>query len=401
MRWALLACGLTFFCLATHGVAALEPGVAKSAPMPVNSGAPIIVVVQQQPEKDKDKTAPPQIDLTEAPPQFAEAPRPQYPQMMGDQGIYSLVLVPIPALAKLRIPDSTRTIDVPFTGTRKVRVAVASRGGIKIGENETVMPGTRAYFTYNYYNNVQGPADGADALQASTQKVVVRGQTFDADVFVPGAAAPRGDIHRETFGLEKSFLDDRFSLGIRVPIFQQTGDFEDADLGDISFIVKWAPEAFLERESGSGMSLGLAVTAPTGPDIETPSGELHTTLIQPFLGYQINSGRRLVYGFTSIAIPTDDNDLTVWFNDVGFGYQLLERYGFVRSVIPALEVHVTTPLDHRSQNDEIRGLDLVVLTGGVHLGVGARSLLTLGVATPVTGPRPYDVEALVQFNLRY
>jgi hypothetical protein len=72
-----------------------------------------------------------------------------------------------------------------------------------------------------------------------------------------------------------------------------------------------------------------------------------------------------------------------------------------RSVVPAIEAHVTTPLDHRSPTDEIRGLDLVVLTGGVHLGVGQRSMLTLGVATPITGPRPYDVEALVQFNLRF
>jgi hypothetical protein len=384
--------------LANVHTAAQERG-ARFTPPSAGGTVQLVVAAQPKEEKKDDKTKPPQIDLAAAAPETFEAERAPSPHMMGDQGLYSLILVPVPALAKLQVGRG-ETIDVPFTATRKVRVPVPGRGGIKIGENENVMPGNRAYFSYNYYNNVQAPADGADQFQTSSQTVVVNGRTFQADIFVPGVRPLRGDIHRQTFGLEKSFLDDRFSLGVRVPLYQQTGDpgFEDADLGDMSFIVKWAP--YQEYESGSGISVGLAVTAPTGPDIQTPSGELHTTIVQPFMGYQINRDRLLVFGFTSIAVPTDERDLTVWFNDIGVGYRLFEG-GLFRSVVPAIEAHVTTPLDHRSPTDEIRGLDLVVLTGGVHLGVGQRSMLTLGVATPITGPRPYDVEALVQFNLRF
>ena len=31
----------------------------------------------------------------------------------------------------------------------------------------------------------------------------------------------------------------------------------------------------------------------------------------------------------------------------------------------------------------------------------ADAILTLGLATPVTGPRPFDLEAIVQFSFRF
>jgi hypothetical protein len=43
----------------------------------------------------------------------------------------------------------------------------------------------------------------------------------------------------------------------------------------------------------------------------------------------------------------------------------------------------------------------VDLTAGAHLGLPWQSVLTLGVNTPVTGLRPYGVEAIVQFNYRF
>jgi hypothetical protein len=37
----------------------------------------------------------------------------------------------------------------------------------------------------------------------------------------------------------------------------------------------------------------------------------------------------------------------------------------------------------------------------VHLGLCQSLNLTIGAATPVTGPRPFDVEGIVQANLRF
>ena len=41
------------------------------------------------------------------------------------------------------------------------------------------------------------------------------------------------------------------------------------------------------------------------------------------------------------------------------------------------------------------------MTFGSHFIVRQRGIVTLGVATPLTGPQPFDVEAIAQFNLRY
>jgi hypothetical protein len=63
---------------------------------------------------------------------------------------------------------------------------------------------------------------------------------------------------------------------------------------------------------------------------------------------------------------------------------------------------LNTPLNHRgSQNDPIGGLDVFDLTSGVTLGLGGRAQLTLGLATPLTGPKPFDLEAIAQLNWRF
>ncbi|HMF12017.1 MAG TPA: hypothetical protein VKE94_06910, partial [Gemmataceae bacterium] len=177
-------------------------------------------------------------------------------------------------------------------------------------------------------------------------------------------------------------------------------DFSDSDLGDMTFIAKYAP--YFDRQSGSGISTGIAVTVPTGPTVHTTHGEIDSTILQPFLGYQFDMDSLLVFGFFSVAIPSEAQDVTLMFNDVGVGYRLFDNPGrLVNSIVPALEAHVTTPLNHRGADSAIQGIDLVVLTAGVHFGMGQGSLLTLGVATPVTGPRVFDVEAIVQFNFRF
>lgn len=408
MNWAKLGGGLSCL-LMTLGAAAAEDGDAAS-PAPI--AFELVAQKEQQPEKKgaaekkEDKTAPPQIDFSEAPPLTAEASSGPRPNMIGDPPpslLTSLVLVPVPSLAKIRGDFANgQTIDVPFTGHRLVRVPVTGRSGFKIAENESPLPQDRVYFTYNYYNNVQGPSDGSDRALLRTQTITFRDQTVQADIFVPGVAPPRLDVHRETLGFEKSFLDGSFSLGMRVPIYQQNGaePFTTSDLGDMTFIAKYSP--YFNRQSGSGVSYGLAVTVPTGPSVQTPTGEIDSTILQPFVGYQMAMDRMLVYGFLSLAVPTESQDVTLLFNDIGIGYRLFDgNGGLISGIVPAVEAHVTTPMNHRETGAVIRGADLVILTGGVHFGLGRQSLLTLGAATSVTGPRTFDVEGIVQFNFRF
>jgi hypothetical protein len=66
-----------------------------------------------------------------------------------------------------------------------------------------------------------------------------------------------------------------------------------------------------------------------------------------------------------------------------------------------IEAHVTTPLNHRDGAGPIFVPDIVVITGGVHFGLFGNGTLSLGVATPVSGPRPFNVEGFMQLNWRF
>jgi hypothetical protein len=74
------------------------------------------------------------------------------------------------------------------------------------------------------------------------------------------------------------------------------------------------------------------------------------------------------------------------------------------AVVPTFEVHVNDPLNHRDWNNRFDAgavPDVVNLTYGINFTFNRRSILTFGLVTPVTGPRPFDYEALILFNLFY
>lgn len=245
--------------------------------------------------------------------------------------------------------------------------------GVKIADNESPRPQDRVFGTYNYYDN-----------------------TFKSGV----------NLHREMVGFEKTLLDGNASIGMRLPFFQTGGNGpEDSDIGDLTVILKYA--ILNDRECGDVLSGGLAITAPTGPGFALfgNEGDLHSTLLQPWVGGIKNMGDLYVHGFSSIVIPTDDRDVVYLFNDIGVGYFLYRATDcdrLITAIVPTFETHISTPLNHRgSDHDPIPGIDIVDLTFGTTLGIGQRSTLALGVVTPVTGPKPFDVEALVQFNYRF
>src|SRR5207247_3490414 len=100
-------------------------------------------------------------------------------------------------------------------------------------------------------------------------------------------------------------------------------------------------------------------------------------------------------------------DVTLLYNDIGADYYLYRnRAGgkFLSAVIPTFEVHVNTPLNHRGAfnfSDRAGTPDWVELTMGTTFELYQRSTLALGIVTPITGPKPFDVEVLVQLNWRF
>jgi hypothetical protein len=260
---------------------------------------------------------------------------------------------------------------------------IVEHGPYKIAECESPLPQDRVYFNFNFYDDVR--------------TLGVLGVT------------PKSDVYRETFGLEKAFGDGAFSIGVRAPLIQNDAPagINVDDFGDMTLILKFAP--IHDCQEGRVLATGLAVTVPTGPGIfvsdGTTSRTLHDTILQPWVGAALAAGDTGLYvtGFSSVAIPTDSEDVTFWFNDLGVGY-VIDTGGlstWITAVTPTVEAHVNTPLDHKNSDSLILGINLVDLVAGVHVTLKQDCTFTLGAATSLSGPRPYDVEMIAQLAMHY
>ncbi len=267
-----------------------------------------------------------------------------------------------------------------LTGTSRIlMVPAAGRGPFKIDENESPRPMDRVFINYNYFNGVGR-------------------SIFNVPAF---------DVHQETIGFEKTFLDGDASVGLRVPTVQQNGDgsLSSRDFGDMTIVTKFA--LLNNRNTGDILTGGLAVTVPTGPDLMLLDGtRLNPVLLQPYTGFIYNFERLYAHGFSSLVIPTDPRDVLLSTGSLGLGYRLYQAEypegRLISSLTPTVEGHATVPLNHRGLDSTPTGFpDLFVLTQGVHVGLGARSLLTTAIAVPLTGPRPFAFEAIAQLNFRF
>src|SRR5262249_32333222 len=159
---------------------------------------------------------------------------------------------------------------------------------------ENARPLDRVYFGYNFYSDVNRR--------------------------INDPTTPNADVHRESVGFEKAFMDGNASFGMRLPYNQLAGDqlFEDTHIGDLSIIGKYA--FYNDRRSGNLISGGMVVTVPTGEDFPIQGqSPLHSTVLQPFIGSVFNFGDFYLQGFTSVAVPTDSRDVTILFNDYALG----------------------------------------------------------------------------------
>jgi hypothetical protein len=220
-------------------------------------------------------------------------------------------------------------------------------------------------------------------------------------------------VYREFFGLEKTFFDQTMSVGIRMPLNTISArgvppgqrDTSTA-VGDLTVFVKGI--LCQNRSTGSLLSAGLAVTPPNGPSGFAGAAfakSVPATSLQPFVAYIGNFGRWFVQGFSGPNVPTDSRVTMMYYNDIGFGYFLYrspDPDALVAAVVPTLEVHINAPLNHRATSavGAPPGTpDVVDLTFGTSFALGRRAVLSAGVVNPVTGPRPYELEAVVLLNV--
>ena len=75
--------------------------------------------------------------------------------------------------------------------------------------------------------------------------------------------------------------------------------------------------------------------------------------------------------------------------------------GWLSGIAPTVEVHVTTPLNHRgllSFSDPAGTPDIVNLSYGINFEFNERTRLAVGLANPITGPRPFDTEVMAHLR---
>jgi hypothetical protein len=259
----------------------------------------------------------------------------------------------------------------------------------KFADNQTPMPVDRLTYSFNFFDYVN--------------------QAVNSQLGVP---LHRIQAYRSVFGFEKTFLDQRASFGMRLPLNTLTADSPIPNLGrtstavgDLTAYFKYA--LWIDRPRGRVVSAGLAVTMPTGPGTFGGANYLrglHYTGIQPYIGEQWTWRDWYLINFSSIDISTNSRDVTIFYKDIAIGYFLYRNgnpSGWIRSVAPTFETHINTPFNHNhpfSRRDLAATCEVVDLTEGLNVFLRGNSVLSFGIVEPVTGPRPFSLEALLLFN---
>jgi hypothetical protein len=289
-------------------------------------------------------------------------------------------------------PSGTRRVIVDANGQTHSFVLPAAGHGFKIADDGNPLPQDRVYVGENFYNNVNSEAN----------------RRVGSDVGII-------NVNRVNFGFEKTILEGNFSLSVFFPLNTLSTEGSTTpglggawtDIGNLTVVLKGV--LWQDRSLGNAVSAGLAVTFPTGADsfarVGSVTDSINNTSLQPFLALILNSGDFFVMGFSAVEIPTDSNDVTLFFNDIGIGYYAYrtrqsERH--LTAVIPTVELHGNTPLNHRGLFNGPAGTqDWLDVTGGATFIFKERTSLAVGVATPVTGLKPFDVEGIVQVNVHF
>lgn len=277
-----------------------------------------------------------------------------------------------------------------IAGTQSAAVIPSIRT-LKISENQSPIPTNRLIYSFNYYNQVNYDLN----------------HRFNAPI-------SDVNIYRHIFGFEKTLFDGYASFGVRAPINTINANSPIPGIGKQSTAINLVNVFFKgviwQNEDRSRLiSGGLSLGAPTGPGTFAGApwlANLKAFELQPFLGLYYYRNRFFFQGFTSVEVPIAERLPTLLMNDYAIGYFLYQAADpdqFLTAIAPVFEVHVNTPLNHRGVNffstNDVP--DFVVMTYGTSFQFGRRTRLLTGVATPVSGPRVFDIEAMALLNVYF
>jgi hypothetical protein len=250
------------------------------------------------------------------------------PNMFGDLiGISS-----VRSIVLGRGPTATTIRGLPVTGRYN---------GFKVTDNDNPRPVDRIFFQYNSYSDIYGS---------------LMPRACPASTWISRSSVSNGRFSRAT---------PRSACGCHS--FRSTVSARRRRIvGDLSVHFKFA--WINNRDTGDVFSTGLIVTTPTGGDNDSADGSEapHSVLIQPWAGWVYNLDRLYLQAFHSVVIPTDTRDPTILFNSLAAGYWLYRSDSdrLLQGFVPVVEMHLNTPLNHRSDTDLIFFKDQLNLTAG-------------------------------------
>jgi hypothetical protein len=267
--------------------------------------------------------------------------------------------------------------------------SAALSGGIKIAEYESPRPVDRAFYHFNSFTYMNPDVN-------------------------PNVNPTH--IARHVLGLEKSLFQGSASVGVRLPFVNLYGNRQLADtqFADMSVILKLA---LINEPGGNVFTAGAMLTVPSGQGttVDTSSSRIgpvavggaqviSATYFQAYLAFiRYLRPRLFLHGFSSVLTPSDSRLVTLLANDFGLVYLWTRsfREGVIQGVMPTVELHVNTPLNHRGATTQPIGfVDNVNLTAGCSFLLD-RAVLGWAIGAPLTGPRPFALELIGTMNFRF
>ena len=331
---------------------------------------------------------------------------------------------------------------------------------LKMGEAVSPMPRNRVFFSYNLFRGpyrTEAPAGGVTPLGNDT--VMIGNGNGPA-----GAGARNFDLNRFTFGIEKTFFNDRVSTEVRIP-FSHTldPDLLVSDDGTVPGMtstqidnVSVSLKGILHRSRKLAVSGGLVINVPSASGVtiqqnfnDVAGGTMLGHIVDirndavhfgPFLGYLITPNDRLfLQGFVqydfglsanqTFFTPIVDgvsqarqdgllNDQSLMQFDVALGYWVYRnpRAKWIRGFAPIAELHYTTTTDNADLipfnnaagayqsivGNTLNRLDIINMTVGSAMQVGDRGTLSSGVVLPLNrGDHNFLFDWEFQLQLNY
>jgi hypothetical protein len=279
----------------------------------------------------------------------------------------------------------------PVGGPRGAALFYPTVRNFKMSENQSPVPQDRFFWDFNFYTNMNSTINTAERTPVNR----INGYVY-------------------TWGFEKTFDQGRGSIGMRLPLDSLTAQSSSiatptsTALGNLSIFTKYVLK--MNPETGSLCTVGMQITPPTATSRFAGAPYvfgLNTTYFQPFIAYLWRFDRFYFQGFNGFDFPSNNADVTLMYNDFGFGYFLYRNpdpSGPISAIAPTFEVHVNSPFNHRNpfnSFDPAASPYVCNLTYGLNMLMYGRAQVTAALVTPVTNPKPFDCEFALLLNFYF